>query len=43
MGAGVGNCSLKWMMQTKDMPAGQRKGSGCVKSETYQAAAIKYE
>jgi len=23
--------ALKWMMQTKGIPAGQRKGSGCVK------------
>jgi len=27
------------MMQTKGIPAGQRKGSGCVKSQTYQGAA----
>jgi len=27
------------MVQTK----GQRKGSGCVKSQTYQRAATKYE
>jgi len=25
------------------MPADQRKGSGCVKSQTYQGAATKYE
>jgi len=30
-------------MQTKDIPLGQRKGSGCVKSQTYQGAVIKYE
>jgi len=29
-------------MQTKGIPAGQRKGSGCVKSQTYQGAATKY-
>ena len=30
-------------MQTKGIPAGQSKGSGCVKSQTYQGAATKYE
>jgi len=35
--------ALRWMMQTKGIPAGQRKGSGCVKSQTYQGAATKYE
>jgi len=30
------------MMQTKGIPAGQlRKGSSCVKSQTYQGAATK--
>jgi len=33
----------KWMMQTKDIPMGQRKGSGYVKSQTYQGVATKYE
>jgi len=31
------------MMQTKGITAGQRKGSGCVKSQTYQGTAAKYE
>jgi len=30
-------------MHTKRIPAGQRKESGCVKSQTYQGAAIKYK
>jgi len=30
-------------MQTKGIPADQRTGSGCVKSQTYQGAATKYE
>jgi len=30
-------------MQTKDISVGQRKGSSCVKSQTYQGAATKYE
>ena len=34
---------LRWMMQTKGTPAGQIKGSSCVKSQTYQGAATKYE
>jgi len=33
--------ALRWTIQTKGMPAGQRKGSGCVKSQTYQGAATK--
>jgi len=39
----VGNGSLKVDDADKDMPVGQRKGSGCVKSQTYQGAATKYE
>jgi len=31
------------MMQTKSILAGQRKGSSCVKSQTYQGAATKNE
>jgi len=30
-------------MQTKGVSAGRRKGSGCVKSRTYQGVATKYE
>ena len=33
--------ALRWMMQTKGMLAVRRKGSGCVKSQTYQGAASK--
>jgi len=29
-----------WMMQTKGVPASQRKGSNCVKSQTCQGAAV---
>jgi len=35
--------ALRWMMQTKGILMGQRKGSGCVKSQTYQDAATKYD
>jgi len=31
------------MIETKGIQVGQRKGSGCVKSQTYQGAATKYE
>jgi len=34
---------LRWMMQTKGIPAGQRKGSGCANSQTYQGTMTKYE
>jgi len=34
---------LRWLMQTKGILAGQRKGCGCVKSQTYQGAVTKYE
>jgi len=30
-------------MQTKGIPAGQRKGSGCVKSQIYQGVVTKYK
>jgi len=43
MSWGWATAALRWMMQTKGIPAGQRKGSGCVKSQTYQGAATKYE
>jgi len=36
---GVGNGSLKVDDADKYIPAGQRTGSGCVKSQTYQGAA----
>jgi len=35
--------ALRWMMHTKGIPVGQRKGSGCVKSQTYQGASTKYD
>jgi len=31
--------ALMWMMQTKDIPAGQRKRSGCVESQIYEGTA----
>jgi len=31
----VATAALRWMMQTKGIPAGQRKGSRCVKLQTY--------
>jgi len=34
---------LRWMMQIKGVLVGQRKRNTCVKSETYQVAATKYE
>jgi len=37
----VGNGSLKVDNAVKSIPAGQRKGSSCVKS--YQGTATKYE
>jgi len=40
---GMGNGILKMVTQTKGMPAGQRKGSGCIKSQTYQGAVTKYD
>jgi len=41
--SGWATATLTWMMQTKGIPAYQRKGSGCVKSKTYQGAGTKYE
>jgi len=35
--------ALRWIMQRKGILASQRKGSGCVKSQTYQGAVTKYE
>jgi len=43
MSWGVGNASLKVDDADKGILAGQRKGSSCVKSQTYQGAATKYE
>jgi len=37
------HAAVMWMMQAKGIPAGQRKGSSCVKSQTYKGAATKYE
>jgi len=39
----MGNNSLKVDDTDKGIPVDQKKGSGCVKSETYQGAATKYE
>jgi len=39
----MGNVSLKVDDADKGIPAGQRKGSGCVKSQTCQGALTKYE
>jgi len=33
--------ALMWMMQTNGIPTDQRKGSGCVKSQTYVASAVQ--
>jgi len=38
----VGNGTLK-VDDAKGMPASQRKRSSCVKSQTYQGPATKYE
>jgi len=35
--------ALRWMMHTKGIPAGQRKGSSCIKPQTYQDAISKYK
>jgi len=43
MSWGWATAALRWMMQTKGITADQRKGSGYVKSQTYQDAATKYE
>jgi len=36
----LATAALMRMIQTKGIPAGQRKGSGCVKSQTYQGAFV---
>jgi len=33
--------AIRWMMETKGIPAGQRKGSDGVKSQIYQGAVTK--